>query len=146
MRAQEGAEFVKELFYIGVDRQIGRIDVALQIAVGAVVVTVVDEIDGHVAAAQLSLRLPARSSWAGPQEVTFLRRNIEILLRRRHQRCLVHWRRDWWWPVDYRGRHVWQMAQHVRRNRAIYDLAINPHLARSPGDDRLRPGRGSVAT
>ena len=72
MRSQEGAEFIKELLDIGVDRQIGRIDVALQIAVGAVVVTVVDQIDCHIAAAQLPLRILTRCPWAGAQEAAFL--------------------------------------------------------------------------
>src|SRR5262245_19489178 len=118
----------------------------MQIAVGAVVVTVIDEIDGHIAAAQLPLGIVTRGSWAGTQEVPFLCCDIEILLGRRHQRCLVYWRRYWRQPVDHRGGHVWKMAEHVGGNRAVYDHAVNPHLARSPGDNRLWPGSACWAT
>src|SRR6266852_5200513 len=36
------------------------------------------------------------------------------------------------------------MSEHIGCNRTVDHLAVNPHLARSPGDDRPGAGRGDM--
>src|SRR2546421_10045599 len=93
MRTQERPQFIEKLLNISIDGQVRRVHVALQITVGAVVVAVVDEINNHVATAQLALHVTARRSWASTYKGAFLGCEGEVLLRRCHPGCLV-WR-DW---------------------------------------------------
>src|SRR5215475_2930336 len=125
MRLEERSQFVEKLLDISINSQVRRVHVALQIAVGAVVVAVVDEINNHVTTTQLALHVTARRPWARTYEVAFLRREVEVLLRRCHQSCLVGRGRYGGQSVDDLSGHVWQMGEYVCRNRAIDNLAIN---------------------
>src|SRR5712691_615988 len=107
MRTQERSQLIEKLLNIGIDGQVRSVHVALQIAVSAVVVAVVDKIHNHVATAQLALDIAAGCSWARTYEVPLLRCQVESLLGRRHQCCLVRRHGYWRRAIDDRSRHIW---------------------------------------